>query len=125
MFCLLVNSRGLAGLESSSLVKAGSCSLFPTDLIHAATFTILAANVVYADFLIIGAVNLSLMTHARPQNTYYQLSDCMQTVQFHIRQLCSADSIWSPFIAYSNPTPITASGKQAQEVSSVSYVIPV
>lgn len=38
----------------------------------------------YADFLIIVAVNLSLMTHARPQNTYYQLSDCMQTVQFHI-----------------------------------------
>lgn len=76
----------------------------------------------YTDFLIIVAVNLSVMTQACSQNTCYQLSVCMQIVKIHIKQ--SVLQIQSG-PSRCNPTLFTTSGKQAQEVSSVSYVIPV
>lgn len=54
----------------------------------------LLSVVVYADFLIIVAVNISLMTYGHLQNTYYQQSDCMQTVQLY-KRTCS-DSVRHP-----------------------------
>lgn len=53
----------------------------------------LLSAVVYADFLVIVAVNISLLTHAHPQNTYYQLPT--NSAVSH-KRACSADSVWSP-----------------------------
>lgn len=82
VFCLLANRRGLASSctilkeQVSESREAGSCSLPHrpqfTQLLRE-SFMILTASkhLLGADFRIIAAVSVRLMTRARLQNTYY------------------------------------------------------